>query len=351
MHSNKILTTILALALLACGAARLAADVVETKNGAKLIGKITRIVDGRLSLSTSYAGEIVIKQSEIASIATDDAVAVRLASGTRLDGRVSTADGAVQIASKDGSLSTTIDKVNASWPAGSEDPQIAAMRRHWTFHTTADIVGKEGNTNREGIGLSFVATLVSPQDALKFYGSYDYATTTSIDGVKTKSTDATKGGVDYQSFFSEKVGWFVRTELGKDSVAGIDLRSTTDAGASFRLIKSKTQSLVGRLGAGYRFESYPVGENNQGAVASTGLAYNYTINKSLSLATDLQYLPSFEDFTDYRIVHDSGIEMPLSAGGFWKLRIGVNNQYNSRPPQNRENLDTMYYTRLLLNWK
>ena len=350
MHLTRLLQTLLTLAAFALGAAHLAADVVETKNGARLVGKITKIVDGTVTLATDYAGEIAIKQSEVTSLATDDAVAVRLASGARIDGRVSTSAGTLQVAGRDGPVSTTIDKVAASWAAGAEDPQIAASRRHWTIVTSADLVGRQGNTKSTGIGTGFVARLVSPQDALKFYGSYDYATTTSATGVKTKSADATKGGVDYQSFFSEKFGWFVRSELGKDSVAGVSLRSTTDAGASFRLIKSDAQSLVGRLGAGYRFESYPVGPNNRGAVASTGLRYSYTLNKYAGLVTDLQYLPAFKNFADYRFIHDSAIEVPLSAD-FWKLRLGVANEYTSRPPDSRENLDTTYYTRLLLKWK
>ncbi len=350
MHLTRRLPTLLTLAVFALGAAHLAADVVETRNGAKLVGKITKIAGGTITLATNYAGEIAIKQSEVTSLTTDDTVAVRLASGTRIDGRVSTSAGTIQVAGQEGTVSTTIDKVAASWTAGAEDPQVVAARRHWTIETSADITGRQGNTKSTGIGAGFVAKLVSPHDMLKFYGAYDYASTTSATGVKTKSADATKGGVDYQSFYSEKFGWFVRSELGKDSVAGIDLRSTTDAGASFRLIKTSSQSLVGRLGAGYRFESFPVGPNNQGAVASTGLRYAYTLNKYAGLVTDLQYLPAFKDFADYRFIHDSAIEVPLAAD-FWKLRLGIVNDYNSRPPGGRENLDTTYYTRMLLKWK
>jgi hypothetical protein len=340
----------LILAVLTWCAAHLAADVVETKTGARLVGKITKITGGTITLATDYAGEIAIKQSEVTSLTTDEMVAVRLANGTRIDGHVSTSKGTLQVAGKDGAVSTTIDQVAASWAAGAEDPQIAASRRHWTIQTSADITGRQGNTKSTGIGTGFVASLVSPHDVLKFYGSYDYATTTGATGVKTKSADATKGGIDYQSFYSEKFGWFARGELGKDTVAGISLRSTTDAGASFRLIKSATQSLVGRLGAGYRFESYPVGPNNQGAVAASGLSYSYTLNKYASLVTDLRYLPALKDFADYRFIHESAIEVPLAAD-FWKLRLGIANDYNSRPPGGRENLDTTYYTRLLLKWK
>ena len=326
------------------------ADVIETKNGAKLVGKVTKISGGTITLSTNYAGDLSISQSEVVAINTDEPIAVRLATGTRVDGKVTTEGSALKVAGKDGAINTTVDKVSDSWAAGGEDPQVIAARRRWTLQTTADITGKDGNTKSTGVGLGFVAALVSPQDALKFYGAYNYATTTDTNDVKTKSADETKVGIDYSSFFSSTVGWFVRSEFETDSVEGIDLRSTSDFGATYRFIKNAQQSLVGRLGVGYRFESYPIGPDNKGAVLSTGLSHSYVFNKYASIVTDLQYLPAFDDFADYRFMHDSALEVPISAG-FWKLRIGLNNQYTSRPVRGRENLDTTYYTRLLLNWR
>ncbi len=326
------------------------ADIVETKSGARLVGKVTKIADGTVSLSTAYAGEIGIKQSEITAITTDEAVAVRLASGTRIDGKISMDGAEVKVASKDGTVATGVEKISASWTAGGEDPQVVAMRRKWTFQTAADISGKEGNSQNSSIGLSFVAALASAQDALKFYGGYQYATTTNAAGFKTKSEDQTKGGVDYSSFFDPVWGWYVRSEIGRDTVSGIDLRSTSDFGGTYRFIKNPIQSLVGRLGAGYRFESYPTGPNNKGAVLSTGLKHSYEFNKYATIVTEVQYLPAFNDFADYRFVHDSALEVPIAAN-FWKLRVGLSNQYTSRPQIGRESMDTTYYTRLILNWK
>jgi hypothetical protein len=348
MHS--IIKNLAVFASVVLVTASLSADVVETKNGAHLVGKITKIDGGTVTLSTSYAGDINIKQAEISVLSTDETVAVRLESGTRIDGKISTAGGELKVAGQDGSVSTTIGKVAASWAAGGEDPKITAMRRKWTIQTATDIAGKNGNTDSTSIGASFVASLVSPDDVLKFYGDYQYATTTNTAGTKTKSADETRVGVDYSSFFSVKYGWYIRSELEKDDVEGIDLRSTSDFGATMRFIKNDRQSLVGRLGVGYRFESYPVGPNNRGAVLSTGLNHSYILNQYASIVTELQYLPAFDEFADYRFVHDTALEVPITSG-FWKLRIGVNNQYTSRPTPGRKDLDTTYYTRLLLNWK
>jgi hypothetical protein len=125
--------------------------------------------------------------------------------------------------------------------------------------------------------------------------------------------------------------------------------------ASSLLMRSVDDSIRGRAqstfnGAGYRFESYGTGVNNRGAVLSTGLNNTIKFGGKVSLLTDLQFLPSMKDFADYRFVHDSALEFPI-ATGFWKLRVGLNNQFNSRPQPGRDELDNTYYTRFVLNWK
>jgi putative salt-induced outer membrane protein YdiY len=354
-------STFRALAVLLCtavfGALQLSADVVTTKNGARLVGKVTKIEDGKVLITTDYAGDLTIKQSEVAAITTDAPVFVRLASGTVLQGTVAGEGNIIRITGSDGELTTKIEKVTASWGNGGEDPQITAMKkaivareRKWTYQTSVDLTGNSGNTNATGLAAGFIASLASPQDTLKFYATTNYATSEDAAGGNNKTADEVKGGVDYASFFSERTGWFVRQELERDNVEDVDLRSTTDAGFTFRMIKTDVQQLTTRLGAGYRFESYGTGVNNRGAVLSTGLNNTIKFGGKVSLLTDLQFLPSMKDFADYRFVHDSALEFPI-ATGFWKLRVGLNNQFNSRPQPGRDELDNTYYTRFVLNWK
>src|SRR5262245_17523670 len=112
-HTPRFASCFVALAFLAI--ARLSADTVEIKNGARLIGKIGKIDGGTIEMDTDFAGKVKIKQSEVVSITTDAPIAVRLASGTRFDGKVTGgANGAIQIAGADGTISTTVEKVAAS---------------------------------------------------------------------------------------------------------------------------------------------------------------------------------------------------------------------------------------------
>src|SRR4051794_29490827 len=109
MISPSILRKSLAVFIAVLAAAQLDADTVEIKNGARILGKITKIDAGSVVVSTDYAGTITIKQSEVTSIATDAPIAVRLASGTRFDGKVAAgSNGAIQIAGSDGTISTTV---------------------------------------------------------------------------------------------------------------------------------------------------------------------------------------------------------------------------------------------------
>ena len=71
----------IALLLLAASSAGLRADVLLTTNGARIVGKVTVIQSGVITVQTDYAGEIKVKQALVRSIETDRPVALRLESG------------------------------------------------------------------------------------------------------------------------------------------------------------------------------------------------------------------------------------------------------------------------------
>ena len=51
-------------------AAPLWADVVETKSGARIVGQVTKVEDGKVFITTDYAGDLTIKQSEVTTMST-----------------------------------------------------------------------------------------------------------------------------------------------------------------------------------------------------------------------------------------------------------------------------------------
>ena len=69
---------ILSLALGSISVNSLSADVVETKDGARIPGKILKIDGGLVVVETGFAGTISIKQAEVVGLNTESAIAMRL---------------------------------------------------------------------------------------------------------------------------------------------------------------------------------------------------------------------------------------------------------------------------------
>lgn len=353
MNSKIGLLKIAALSVIALVGVRLAADVVETKNGARIVGTITKIEGGNISIKTDYAGDLTIKQSEVVGVETDAPIAVRLASGTVLQGKLSTADGALKIDGADGQLSTKVEKVAASWTAGGEDPQVtelkkqaAALDRKWAYEASVDVTGKSGNKSQLGTAAALRAVLAGPHDKLQFYTAYDRQVT---DG--TKSADQFKAGVDYASNFAGKNSWYMRDEGGFDRIKDIELYNVAAFGLGYDFIKEAKQILTGRAGISFRYEGYknPVTTDVKSAGMDFGFNHELTLEGS-KLVNTLAIVPSFEDFSNYRLTHSSYFEIPLTNPS-WKLRLGISNDYNSKPGLGVTKMDTAYFTRLVLNWQ
>lgn len=323
------------------------ADVVETKGGARLTGKVVKIDGTQITLSTDYAGELKIKQSEVVSVETDAQYAVRLTGGTVMVGTVKTSPaGKVEIAGADGTITTSVDKIAATWTPGDKDPAIVALEPKWSYEVSADITGKTGNSEQFGTAFSARAKRTSADDVLQFYTTYNRQKT---DG--ETSADQFKAGVDYSNNFSGRKSWYVRDEAGYDRVKDIDFYNVAAAGLGYDFIKREKQILTGRAGVGHRFEDYgdPATEEVNSFGLDFGLHHEYQFANA-KLVNDLTYTPAFEDFGNYRAFHESYFEIPLLHPN-WKLRMGVSNDYTSQPGAGVEKLDTTYFTRFVLNWQ
>lgn len=329
------------------------ADVVTTKNGARIVGLVTKIEGGNVHMTTDFAGDIVIKQSEVTGLNTDTPINVRLASGTTLQGTVTAGEGGIVIAGADGQLSTKVEKVAATWSAGAEDPQIVAMRkelasreRKWAYEVALDVNGKSGNKSQLGTQVSARATLKTPEDTLQFYTAYNRQETDNV-----KSADQFNAGVDYANNFSGRKSWYVRDEIGFDRVKDIELYNVAAAGLGYDFIKEKTHTLTGRSGISFRYEGYknPATADVKSIGLDFGLNHEWEFNDS-KIVNRLSYVPAFEDFGSFTIKHESYYEVPLSNPK-WKLRVGISNDFNNQPGVGVEKLDTAYFTRLVLNWK
>lgn len=349
MKKIHLITSVLLFAL---AVRTVSADVVETKTGAKIVGKVVQIDGSAVVVDTDYAGTVKVKQAEVTAITTEEPSNIRLASGTVLKGTLtSQGGGAVTIVGLDGSIQTTVNKVITIWGSDAKDPEVVALQRAWAYDAAVDISGKSGNTRQFGTGFSFRAILNGPTDKLQFYTAYDRQVTEG-----EASADQFKAGIDFQNNFSGRASWYLRDEAGFDRIKLIDFSNVAAAGLGYDFVKKPKQIFTGRLGLAHRFESYradPITFLTKEDVNSAGLdvgLYHSLELQSFSIVNRISYVPAFKDFTDFHAFHESYIQLPLLSP-VWKLRLGLSNDYSSNPPVGKKGMDTTYYTRLVLNWK
>lgn len=347
MNPTAKLIRALALTGATFASAFLLADTVETADGSRIQGKILKIDGGVIEIETSFAGVIKVAQANATSVATTEAVYLRVKGGNTVQGTVSTAAGEVSVAGTGASATAKVANVEAVWLKPEQSPEaraLAAAGRHWAFEAAVDVLGKSGNTDSFASALGFTATLASSQDKLTFYAAYARA---EQEGNTT--ADQAKGGVDYSSNFSGIYSWYVREEIGTDKIQGLDFYSNTAAGIGFDVIKKTKQKLTLRTGLAYRYESYTNGTDVSSPALDLALIHDYTTD-TWKIGNRITWLPTTEDFGVYRLLHDSFFETPLAASQ-WKVRIGIAHDYNSEPLAGKKELDTTYYTKFLLNWK
>ncbi len=349
--NKPTLRNLIGATLLALLAATAFADRVELNDGSVVNGKIVSAEGGKLKIETSFAGTIEIAQSSVSSFATDEAVNVSLGSGSTVLGKVVPASGGIKVEGANAGLTATSGEVTALWRAGAESPSARLAReavekaaRKWAYEASVALNGRTGASEKFAAALGFKATLASAQDKLIFSLATERA---EDNGVKT--ADRQFGGVDYSSFFSPDNGWYARSSLEVDKIKSLDLRSSSGFGLSRRLIKKEHQSLEFRAGLGYLNETYSDNTKFSSLGLDIAFLHSYTFGNA-KLTNTVTYTPAFKEFTNYRLFHESALELPLTAA-LWKLKLGVANEYQSIPPAGVERLDTTYFTSLILNWQ
>lgn len=352
MRNNTFLArAIVLVTLIACGAR---GDVVQLSDGSRLVGKVEVLADGKVAIVTSFAGRIELDASTLVGIETDEPVHVMLDTGDTLIGPLASAEsGQAVVSSAVGAVSVDVEKLHSVWPQGAESPQertarlaaeerIAAVTPKWSVTLEGGVIRKEGNTDTlEGHG-RFQADRKTKDDLLRFYLRGTYKEDSDV-----RSENEYLGGIRYENSLSERWYWYARTELEFDEFEQIDLRATAAAGVGYYWIRKPKHELKTNIGPGYRHETYENGDTEDDFVLDLGLDYRLDITPWAQFTHSTVYSPNLEEFDNYRLNFDTGLLVPFKDDR-WAWKVGMRNDYNSRPASGNERLDNTYYTSIVL---
>jgi len=353
------------------------ADTVRLKDGSTLIGEVQRLVDGRLTIETGFAGALDIPVDQLAGLTTEGKRTVALDTGDRLVGRLVHADSEQRLVDTAfGEVTIEPNRIDGLWSPDAPAPQTREMRerheaevaeieqRHeqqvaelterqqayeqpWSFRLEAGLNGETGNNERLAFNGRAEARREYPDERMNIFAQGRFAEENG-----ERSANEIKGGWKLEVDVSER--WFVFGKLGLefDEFEDLDLRATVSSGVGYFFIQEEKQELTGRAGLGYQHESFDDDTSEDQAVAEFGYDYRLDVNSWLRFTHGLTYYPTFEDpIGDYRVEAETAGELPLSGDEQWKLRLGMRNEYDANPQPGIENLDTYYFLNVVYDWE
>ena len=316
-------------------------DLIKINDGSIVSGKITKFDKDTISLKTEFAGTIKIERDKVLSVDSKEDFSIKLKGGKKALGSLTRDAKKINIVEDEDKKVVGFSEVLSISPK-VEKP----LERKWSLTTGFDLLGKQGNTEELSLGANLIVLRKGPKDELKFNLEYE-----DREKNAEKTADRIGGGAAYEYFFKDSIGWYLRTELESDDVTAVNIRSTTGAGASYRLLNRDNQTLVARSGLGYRFTDYDIIKEAESSLTlDLGITHKYQFNDFISLDTDIVYVPGIGGSGNNRFVHDSALALPVGNGSNWTLKMGIKNEYETEPAV-PEKLDTTYYSKMSFSWK
>lgn len=298
------------------------------------------MADGKMVFDSKVAGSVTLKMTDIQTFSTDKKINLLMKDGKKLSTEMTVAKQAghaIPVADKGTSIDLAqISKINP--------PEVK-----WTGDVTAGATLVRGNTESDTYALAFKTSRRSDFDRISLSGQYLFAEQHDF---STKDDDTTednwflKGQYDY--FFAKKHYAYGALKYEKDRIQDLDKRFTPGAGYGYQWIESADMNFKIELGASWIYERYTEPRETRTYQAGR-VAYGFdkALTKSLKAYHNLEYIPSFEDINYYLVNADVGLQAQLTSA--WALDMKVQSEYNSKPADDKEKLDTRYI--IGLTWK
>jgi hypothetical protein len=230
----------------------------------------------------------------------------------------------------------------------------------WTYEGALGFSGKSGSGAKQDGHASFKAARVTEASRLEAQLLVQTSSADDASGSSRKTSDEWIGKLDFTSYFSSQWGWMVKQHLERDRFENIKLRSLSSLGISYKALQEDTRRLELTGGFAHRYESYGFDLDGDGVDdlsgsesqpgMNLGIKWYWKFAQWAEWNTSIDFNPVFEDMGDYRLDHQSTLDIPLGYSDAWKLRFLLANQYKSVRPAGQDASDTTYALSLLFKW-
>ncbi len=157
-----------------------------------------------------------------------------------------------------------------------------------------------------------------------------------------KNNEVLRGTVQYNRLIGESDSYFFgKTDLLHDSVADVEYRLSLSAGYGYYFVRNEKMSLSAEVGPGYIFEKLGSGEDDY-LTLRAGERFEYKISDRARLWQSVEYTPQVEDFGNFLLVAEIGVESDLTEK--MSLRVSLQDNYDNEPAPGRKSNDLRLVT-------
>jgi putative salt-induced outer membrane protein YdiY len=329
-HNSKLITLFLIVAAMA---APLAADTVTFINGDKLTGKVRQVADGKLTMDSDVAGNVIIPLEKISTFNTDKPFAIHLKDGTVIVSKVAASDpNTIAVPDPNEPSKVDIGALSTLDPEQLIDPR-------WQGAFSLGASSTHGNSRIESANFSLQAAKRTKTDRTNIQA--DYARSVDRDRQDDQVTESWfKSRAKYDWFFQKKDYIYGDARYETDRIADLKYRTIAGSGLGHQFAEGRQLNLSGEAGLAYLQESYSDGPSRSDLTAQFGYHLDKPLTQRLHFFNDLAYNPTVRNFSDYVLSSSAEVRAMFTDRVFANFKVLFD--YDSTPAQDKTNTDTKY---------
>ena len=318
-------------------------DEVVLKNGSRILGTVTGVRDGVVSIDTDFAGTLTIDSATVDSMRTQGSLVLQLADGSVIrDKPIVLEQESMLVTSSSGSLDSygmsDILLVNPEpWELGDG---------YKAFGLVSLAMGMQrGNTDTDELDYKLESYWRSLEDryTLKMDGELD-----KTNNIKSADNWSILGKYDY--FLEGTDYWGVKAGFQQDEFIDLDLRAYAGPYYGRQFYEESIFTLSGELGLSYVIEDFISLEHNQeylGAAWDVHASSDYLGGDSV-LYIDHVGLWNLKDLDNIILDTSFGLSFPLLGNIEGAAEIVF--RYDAGAVEGVDKLDETYRLRIGYSW-
>jgi putative salt-induced outer membrane protein YdiY len=323
------------------------ADQVVLKNGDRITGSIVKKDGKNLTIKSDLFGVVTLAWDQVVSVQADKPLNLGVPGGKTVQGTIATANGKLEIATKETKLSvdpgdiTTIR--NDEEEAAYERLQHPGWRQLWAGTASVGFAGASGNAQTLTFTTGVTAARVTNTDKTSLYFNTIKASALA-NGKNSDTAQAVRGGVGYDHNVSSRLFVNMFNDWEYDKFQNLDLRIVLGGGFGFHAVKTMRSQLDVLGGFDYNRSKFTTPPTQSSGEVFFGDQYNLKVSAGTALVQSFRIFEDVSDSSAYRANADIGINTKIAKWLTWN--VSVSDRYLHNPAPGRKTNDLLYSTGL-----